>query len=348
MLELNGLHRPKATVSILSLSCQIRLRVNSRQNNKSDPCHLPMLIIAAPSNLGLKPLWPGHEPGTWRAPSVLVAAGLLQAVNASSFIELSRPAYSAEALEGTRLRNGYAIRLFNLELASRVREAVGQGDFALVLGGDCSILLGALAGARAAGALSLVHIDGHSDFRHPGNYDPEQSLGAVAGMDLALATGRGEPLLTQWPDISAPLVQDAHVIQLGERENRDADFAWPDVNSTSMTRIDVFEAISIGPNEVVKRVLDTLDQVRGQGFWVHLDVDVLDQYVMPAVDCPGFPGIPPDELVCVMSPLIADPRCRGMTVSVFDPDLDPEGTFAAKIVEIIGQLPFPNRPLSIG
>lgn len=65
-------------------------------------------------------------------------------------------------------------------------------EFTLVIGGDCSILLGALAGARQAGPLSLIHIDGHSDFRHPGNYDPEQTLGTVAGMDLALATGRGE------------------------------------------------------------------------------------------------------------------------------------------------------------
>lgn len=306
-----------------------------------------MIVIAAPSNLGLKPLWPGHEPGTWRAPSALVAAGLLQAVNASTYKELPRPTYSAEALEGTRLRNGYAIRLFNLELASLLREATRQGHFALVIGGDCSVLLGALAGARAAGPLSLVHIDGHSDFRHPGNYDPEQSLGAVAGMDLALATGRGEPLLTQWPGITTPLVQDAHVIQLGERENRDVDFAWPDVNVTSMTRIDVFEAISIGPLSTIERVLAALGQAPNQNFWVHLDVDVLDQYVMPAVDCPGSPGIPPDDLVCIMRPLIADPRCLGMTVSVFDPDLDPEGTFATTIVEILAQLPFPNRPATV-
>ena len=45
----------------------------------------------------------------------------------------------------------------------------------------CSILLGALAGARRHGPLSLVHVDGHSDFRHPGNYDSAAQLGAVAG-----------------------------------------------------------------------------------------------------------------------------------------------------------------------
>ncbi|MFC6299016.1 arginase family protein [Pseudomonas sp. CCM 7893] len=302
-----------------------------------------MQVIAAPSNLGLSPLWPNHEPGTWRAPAALVAAGLLRAIGECAFKELPRPTYSPDAQSGTRLRNGYTMRLFNLALADLVREANRQGDFALVIGGDCSVLLGALAGARSAGPLSLIHIDGHSDFRHPGNYDPEKSLGAVAGMDLALATGRGEPLATEWPGISGPLVADNHVVQIGERESRDEDFAWPDVNNTAINRIDVFEALMIGPAVVVKRISETLNRVPEQGFWIHLDVDVLDRAVMPAVDSPGSPGIAPDDLVKILTPFVADHRCRGMTVTVFDPDLDPDGRFAATIVGLMGQLPFPVR-----
>lgn len=303
-----------------------------------------MQVIAAPSNLGLSPPHPDHEPGTWRAPAALIAAGLLQAVPVRVFHELPRPVYSPSTQAGTRLRNGYAIRLFNLALADRVREASLQGDFALVIGGDCSILLGALAGARARGPLSLIHIDGHSDFRHPGNYDPNRTLGAVAGMDLALATGRGEALATIWPGCTAPLVTDAQVVQLGERENRNEDFAWPDINHTSITRIDVFEALAIGPQAVVERISKVIDQVPDQGFWVHLDVDVLDQTIMPAVDCPGSPGLAPDDLVKIMTPFVADRRCRGMTVTVFDPELDPDGQYAAVIVAILEQLPFPSGP----
>lgn len=61
-------------------------------------------------------------------------------------------------------------------------------------------------------------------------------------MDLALVTGRGNPLGTEWPGVERPLIVDADVIQLGERESRDADFAWPDVKDTAIDRIDVFEA----------------------------------------------------------------------------------------------------------
>lgn len=288
----------------------------------------------------MRPLRPGHEPGTWRAPSALIEAGLLSAINTNEIIELPRPIYSAEPQSGTHLLNGHTIRSFNLTLADAVRDAINQNHFALVIGGDRSILLGALAGARHSGSLSLIHIDGHSDFRHPGNYDQELNVGAVAGMDLALATGRGEATATQWPAISYPLVEDCQVVQLEERENRNIDFDWPDVNDTSINRIDVFEAIKIGPMAIIEHINKTLNQKTNQNFWIHFDVDVLDQAIMPAVDCPGSPGITPEHLIKIMSAFVADPRCLGMTVSVFDPDLDPDGQFAATIVTILEQLPF--------
>lgn len=295
-----------------------------------------MRIILAPSNLGLRPLRPGHQPGAWRAPEVLMQTGL--ATLSADVEALPRPVYSVEAQPGTRIRNGPVMRVFNLALAERVEDCLRAGQFALVVGGDCSVLLGALAGARRLGPLALIHADGHSDFRHPGNYDFAQSLGAAAGMDLALATGRGEALMTDWPGASCPLVQDRDVVQLGEREGRNPDFAWPDVNETGIERIDVFEANQIGVAAVVARIRGLLQRRPGGLFWVHLDVDVLDQAVMWAVDSPGSPRIAPDELEAILRGFVRDPGCVGMTVTVYDPDLDPGGECARLIVEIVGRL----------
>jgi arginase len=300
-----------------------------------------MRVITAPSNLGLRPLHPNHEPGTWHAPAALLEAGLLEAIGMPPVTDLPRPIYSHEPQAETRIRNGRTMRDFNLALAEAVREVRRRGEFALVIGGDCSILMGALAGARDEGPLGLIHIDGHSDFRHPGNYDFDHNLGAAAGMDLALVTGRGEPLAIEWPDVGGALVAEADVIQLGERESRNADFAWPDVNDTAIDTIDVFEAAAIGVEGVAARISDMLTVKPDQGFWVHLDVDVLDEDIMPAVDCPGSPGIPPEDLIAILQPLVADGRCRGMTVTVFDPDLDPDGRYAATIVSLMARLPFP-------
>jgi len=300
-------------------------------------------IIAAPSNLGLRPLHPGHVPGTWRAPEVLLANGLSAAVGARRVRSLNRPTYSPERQPGTGLYNGHAMRAFNLDLADHVAAVLESGGWPLVPGGDCSILLGALAGCRRHGPVSLVHLDGHSDFRHPGNYDSEARLGAVAGMDLALATGRGEPLMTDWPGIAAPLVPDERVIQIGEREGRDADFAWPDVRQSGIERIEIFDALEIGMEAVAQLVFEQLNKAECPRFWLHLDVDVLDQSVMPAVDSPGSPGLDASQLIRLARRLLQAPGSIGMTVTVFDPDLDPSGALARELVRILGAMHIGSR-----
>ena len=148
--------------------------------------------------------------------------------------------------------------------------------------------------------------------------------------------------MTDWPGVESPLVRDRDVVQIGEREGRDPDFAWPDVNDTAIERIDVFTANEIGPRAVLERTATRL----GRRFWIHLDVDVLDPAVMPAVDSPGSPGIAPDDLATILSALVADARCVGMTVTVFDPDLDPDGHHARTLVGLLGRLPFPSRAIS--
>jgi arginase len=294
-------------------------------------------LVRAPSNLGLRPLRSGHIPGTWRAPQALTEAGLVETLSPAKVVDLDRPAYSTEEQPGTRLRNGNTIRSFNLELADVVAGALGRSEFPLVVGGDCAVLLGALAAVRRSGPVALIHVDGHSDFRHPGNYDINASLGSAAGMDLALSTGRGEPLLTDWPDVAGPLVADEQVVQIGERENRDPDFAWPDINSTAMTLIDVFAVRELGAAKVLEKTWATLGR-SGWPYWVHFDVDALDQTVMPAVDSPGSPGIDPDDLVAILAALVADPRCTGMDMTIFDPDLDPTGALARMLVSLLGQI----------
>jgi arginase len=229
------------------------------------------------------------------------------------------------------------MRRHNLLLASTVEDVRRKGYWPLVVGGDCSVLLGALAGARRSEPLSLVHIDGHSDFRHPGNYDPNAALGAVAGMDLALATGRGEAIMTDWPGVVGALVPDAQVVQIGERENLDADYAWPDIAQTQITSIDVRTARQHGPQWILQQARTVLDRRPDWPFWVHFDVDVLDQAIMPAVDTPGSPGLDPSVVASLLRSLLDDARCVGMTVTIFDPDLDPHGTYALLIVDLLRQ-----------
>ena len=303
----------------------------SRKVRKSAP---QIVLINAPTNLGLRPPAPGKEPGTWRAPQALAQAGLDDGIRPASTISLDRPPYDFDPQAGTRLRNGRTLRAFDERLAAAVEEALVAGRFPVVVGGDCGVLLGALAGARRSGELALVHIDGHSDFRHPGNYDTA-TISAVAGMDLALATGRGETLLTDWDDRPGPLVPDARVVQIGERESRDPDWAWPDVLQTGITQLDMFWIQDHGIPAVLERAFQVLDQTPSLPFWTHFDVDVLDQTVMPAVDSPGSPGLGFSDGARLLRGFLSSPRCLGLDVTIFDPDLDPDGVYAVEIVQML-------------
>jgi arginase len=105
-----------------------------------------------------------------------MTAGLQARTGAEKVIQLPRPQYGVRPQAGTRIRNGNTLRDFSLNLAAAVRTTLESGAFPLVIGGDCSVLLGSLYGARLAGARGLIHVDGHSDFFYPGNYDTHARL----------------------------------------------------------------------------------------------------------------------------------------------------------------------------
>jgi len=285
-------------------------------------------IVLAPSNLGLSPVGSSQQ-GTWRAPHSLLQAGLAAALETDEVIALERPTYQFEAQPGTRIRNGVSIRAFSLQLAEKVVDILRRGRFPLVIGGDCSVLLGGLYGTRLAGGRGLVHIDGHSDFYHPANYDTSKRLGAVAGMDLALASGRGEDLLTAWPQVGKPLAADADIVQIGQRDGR--------LSATGITQWTVQRTLKDGIDATARAVLARLESRALDKVWLHVDLDVLDDSVMPAVDSPGSPGFDYAQLSALIAALRASGRVAGADFAIYDPERDPETRYAKPLVRCIAQ-----------
>jgi arginase len=297
----------------------------------------PFDLVLAPCNLGLRPPKEGVQPGTWRAPQVLMDAGLAKALQPAHVVWLDRAPYRFDAQEGTRVRNGQTLRTFLLELSSKVRGSIEAGRFPVVIGGDCSVLLGGLYGARLAGGRGLVHVDGHADFFHPGNYDTTKVLGSTAGMDLALASGRGEALLTSWPQIGTPLARDEDIVQIGERNAEKPGYSkfYGDILSTKITMITIQRALADGIEATAKRVIGLLESRGLDGVWVHVDLDVLDESVMPAVDSPGSPGFDYTQLSTLVSALCTSGRVAGADFAIYDPDLDSQARHAAPLVHCI-------------
>jgi arginase len=284
-------------------------------------------VLDAPSVLGLRPPAPGRVPGARRLPEALRANRLVERLGAADAGRVDPPPYAPELDPATGVRNGTAIAAYSVALADRLAGLLGSGAFPFVLGGDCSILLGAMLALRRLGRYGLVSIDGGLDFRHPGNAHLVGPVGSVAGEDLAVVTGRGPPQLTDLEG-RRPLVAEADVVAMG---HRGLEPVADELLATALTLVDVAELRRLGPAEAAVRSVAVLARGGVEGFWVHVDADVLDPEVMPAVDAPEPGGLTHQELAALLQTLTASELAVGMELTIFDPDLDPDGRLAAEL-----------------
>lgn len=286
-------------------------------------------ILDAPSNLGLRPPSPGVVPGCYKLAGALRDCGIVRRLEADDAGYVTPPRYDRHDWQpGDGVANAAAMAAYTTRLADRVGAVVDDDRFPVVLGGDCSILLGAALALRRRGRYGLAFLDGHSDFRHVGN---APAVGAAAGEDLALVTGRGQPDLTDLEGRS-PYVGDEDVVVAGIREDDEALDELRQLGVPTWTALDLR---ADGPTAVAEAARAQLERPDLDGFWVHLDVDILDPTVMPAVDAPDPDGLQHDELVALLGGLLASPHCVGLEITVFDPDLDHTGRLAHELTDTV-------------
>ena len=143
-------------------------------------------VIDAPSVLGLKPT------GVERLPEALKAAGLMAGLSAEYAGRVDAATDNPRRDPDTLILNPDALRGYALALAAAVAGVLQQGKFPVVLGGDCSNIIGIMLALRRIGRYGLVFIDGHANF-----YQPEVGPnGEVASMDLAIVSSRCPAVLT--------------------------------------------------------------------------------------------------------------------------------------------------------
>ncbi|MFD9907012.1 arginase family protein [Streptomyces sp. NPDC059063] len=288
-----------------------------------------IVVIDAPSNLGLRPPAPGTVPGCYKLAGALRERGILRRLNAVEGGVVVPPRYDrGDWQEGDGVFNAAAIAAYTPKLADRIEHHVRAGDLPVVLGGDCSIQLGASLALRRIGRYGLAAIDASADFRHPGNSD---RIGAAGGEELALGTGRGQDDLTDIEGLR-PYLRDEDVRLFGMR---DGDEDREELAGLKIPTVTVGELRQWGADDVARSSLASLEHAALDGFWVHLDADVLDPDVMPAVDSPDPDGLHPDELLALLRPLVRSPRCVGLNVTIYDPDLDPEGTAGDVLADVV-------------
>ncbi|MWV51441.1 arginase family protein (plasmid) [Rathayibacter sp. VKM Ac-2803] len=284
-------------------------------------------LLSAPSNLGLRPSTPGSVPGAGKAPEAFRDAGLheyfLSRGARDAGVVLAGRYLDDDAIRPTGIVHNEAVMTAHARLlADRLALILDSGGTPLVLGGDCSILIGLGLALAKRGRAGLVHVDGHTDFRRPGT---SEDCASVAGEDLAAAIGLHNPSIADI-DGAGPYFRASRAVHIGHRND---DEHAADARQHLGLVIPASQAISEGAAATAERARSVAEA----GYWLQLDVDVLDPTVMPAVDSPDPGGLDASQLIDLLRRLA--PAALGASVTVFDPDLDPTGDHARLLTGIL-------------
>jgi arginase len=283
-------------------------------------------IVEAPSILGLKPT------GVEQLPSRLLSNGLGERLHARHATRVEPPPYDNMRDPDTLTLNAHGIAAWSPLLADAVEQVLDAGEFPVILGGDCSILLGSSLALRRRGRFGLLFIDGHADFYQP---DAEPT-GEAASMDLALVTGHGPELLA---DIEqrGPLMRAEDAVALGFRDADDQVRHGSQPLPPTLLALDLQAVRRAGAPNAMATALERVTRPDLDGFFIHLDADSLDDRIMPAVDYRLADGFSWDEMHAMLSAALSSARAVGLELTIYNPALDENGQAGRELTDMLAR-----------
>ena len=282
-------------------------------------------IFEFPSNLGLKKTEPEIEPGVKKFPEWLNKHGFHKQINPQQIFSIEPPEYTMDLDVESRVRNADKIIKYAIEQCELLSVKLEEDVFQLIIGGDCSILIGNSIALKQKGNYGLFFLDGHTDF-----IGPELSqTGGAAGMDLAIVTGHGHDKLTNILN-QKPYFKEENVFCVGNREY-DQEYVQPILKS-DINYFDLKRLRRNGIQNTLGQFLQLVEKQNLDGFFIHLDVDVLNDEIMPAVDSRKKGGLSYSELSELLKPLLSSKKAVGIEITILNPNLDGEGKYTTKFV----------------
>jgi arginase len=281
-------------------------------------------IVEAPSNLGLKPT------GVEMLPERLIDYGLSERLQARRAPRVVPPPYRFERDAVTQTLNAAAIAEWSQTLANAVEDVLDAGEFPIVLGGDCSILLGPMLALKRRGRYGLLFIDGHADF-----YQPEANPnGEAASMDLAFVTGHGPVLLTDLEG-RRPLVHAEDAFAFGFRDAEEQAQYGSQPLPPNLRAFDLATVRRMGVAAAAGAAVRHLTRPEVDGFFVHVDADSLNDDIMPAVDYRLPDGLSWTELETSIRIAVESGKAVGVEITIYNPNLDRDGSAGRGLVHAL-------------
>lgn len=281
-------------------------------------------ILEAPSTLGLA------GDGVEVLPDRLLELGLAERIFARRAGRLPVPSKVPGPDPETGVLNAKAMAAWSPQLADAVEELLDAGEFPVVLGGDCTIVLGSMLALRRRGRYGLLFIDGNADF-----FQPEaEPNGEGASMDLALVTGYGPALLTNLEG-RFPLVRAEDAVAFAFRDHDDqAEFGSQPL-PPELHVYDLPAVRRMGAERAAREAVAHLTRPDLDGFFIHLDSDCLDDAIMPAVDFRVPDGLSWNELGTVLRIALASAKAVGLEVTIYNPRLDVDGSAGRGLANVL-------------
>lgn len=210
---------------------------------------------------------------------------------------------------------GTAFELHKL-VADRVRDAVEQGRFPLILSGNCNTSVGTITGLVPQ-ELGVIWFDGHADFNTP----ETTTSGSLDGMGLAIGTGGCWKKMTRTIPGFRP-IPEANAVLVGSRDIAPAERER--LRRSDATLIEAKLLRRRGMREALGNALDEL-RARVRRVYVHLDLDVLDPGRAPANEFAPPGGMRLEELEEGIREIQERFTLAGAGVASYDPEYDSGG-----------------------
>ena len=286
-----------------------------------------VIVLGAATSAGT------HHAGQERAPAALRAGGFVPLLEAAGLAvtdlgDVARETFRVDR-SGAPARNEAATARAATAVANAVERAASEDAVLVVLGGDCTVTLGVLAGLqRVEPDTALAYFDGDADLGTPG-----QGTGILDAMGIAHLLGLAETNLTSL-FASRPPIAESRLAVLGYDEGDPESFT-PGVFAAraGLTHFPD-RAVRADPAGCARAALDAL---AGAGrLIVHFDVDAVDSGDLPLANFPHYgTGVPLAAARQALTVLFGAPRLSAVVLTEVNPSYDPDGDSLARYIEAV-------------
>lgn len=214
------------------------------------------------------------------------------------------------------------------ELATKTSSAIQAGNKAIVLGGDHSVCLGAVAGASTAlqGDIGVIYFDAHGDM----NTHVTTPTGNIHGMHLASLMGFGEPSLVNIHGTGAKLAPQ-NLLHIGGSDLDDAERDL--IARENLTAFTLFDLLTKGISPLINLIDNLTAQV--SNIWISLDLDCIDEMYAPGAGMPNKKGLLYREIATLAEYIGKKCNVVGIDVVEYNPHQDIDYKTAELSIELI-------------